>query len=112
MIKLRGEAKMDNGYTVRIDMNALAEFEEATGKKALTVLTQMGKGDPSIRDMRALLWACLVTAQPEITLAEAGDLLNEGGMDALLAAINAANPTDAELGGNGGKPGRKGPARK
>jgi len=63
---------LDKKRAYDINLNALINFEEATGKS----LMKMKKGDEfSLKDIRALLWAGLNEFE-EISLEEAGSLVN------------------------------------
>ena len=63
---------LDKKRAYDINLNALINFEETTGKS----LMKMKKGDEfSLKDIRALLWAGLNEFE-EISLEEAGSLVN------------------------------------
>ena len=63
---------LDKKRAYDINLNALINFEEATGKS----LMKMKAGDEfSLKDIRALLWAGLNEFE-EISLEEAGGLVN------------------------------------
>lgn len=76
-------------YTMVLDFNALAEFEDATGKNAAEVLDS--PESMSISLARKLFWAGLQRHHPGLTLHEAGDILQEN-MDKLGQAVGAAAP--------------------
>jgi len=64
--------ELDKKRAYDINLNALINFEEATGKS----LMKMKAGDEfSLKDIRALLWAGLNEFE-EISLEEAGSLVN------------------------------------
>ena len=98
-----GEGK---SYSLRLDFNAMCEFEEATGRNALEALSAMESGKGAMLEMRALMWAALRRHHPDVTLAEAGDLLSNN-VDALVDLIEAATPAANTSGG----PGNAGAAR-
>jgi hypothetical protein len=92
--RIKGEIALQHdgkAYTMVLDFNALADFEDATGANAVKVLSS---GDLSIRQMRALFQVGLRRHHPEITLTEAGHIL-QSNMAKLGDAIAAAFP-DAE----------------
>lgn len=96
--KIKGDVALTHegrGYTLRLDMNALADFEGETGLNAVEVL---GGGKLSITHMRALIHAGLQAHHPDTTLREAGEIL-QSNMSALGEAIAAAFPEADE--GNG-----------
>lgn len=97
--KIKGDVTLThNGrrYTLRLDMNALADFETATGLNAVEV---MG-GQLSISLMRSLMHAGLQAAHPEVTLREAGEILQTNAK-ALGQAIASAFPDVGPDEGNG-----------
>lgn len=74
--KHRGEVELkagDKTYVLRYTTNALVRLEDELGKPA-TVL-----GD-SFREARALFWAGLLHAHPEITVEQAGEIMDEVGL--------------------------------
>lgn len=95
--KIKGETALSYDgaeYSLVLDFNALAEFEDAIGAKAMPILQ-----DPSgmsIKQMRALFWAGLKQRHPEITLEDAGRILSAN-FDKLGEALSASFP-DAEEG--------------
>lgn len=99
-------------YTLRADMNALADFEERTGKSAMATLEAFERGDLSVVGLRNLVWSLLQRHHPNITLAEAGDVLSHD-LDAVAEVFSKAFPQpeddpDQDGGdapGNGSAPG-------
>lgn len=101
----RGEVAFEadgNSYTLRFSANAICELEEATGRGALSLMMEFqaleqprdakGKALPEtpaaqaerlgrikMTTVRALFWAMLRDRQPEITLREAGELIEAAG---------------------------------
>jgi hypothetical protein len=82
-------------YVLRLDINAMCDFEDVTGKEAMTVLEQLEKGKANTKDLRAMFWCCLKGHQPDVTIEEAGALQSQN-LDALTAVLQAAMPTDDE----------------
>ncbi|RRH71994.1 GTA-gp10 family protein [Falsigemmobacter faecalis] len=80
-------------WTLRLDFNALCDFEGETGKNALQALEGLERGDVTASDLRALMWAGLRQEAPEIDLQTAGRILGEN-QDALIRAATAASPED------------------
>lgn len=94
--KIKGDVTLSHAgrsLTMRLDMNALADFEGVTGLNAVEVLS---RGQLSITHMRALIHAGLQGHHPEVSLREAGEIL-QANMGALGEAIAAAFP-EAEAG--------------
>ncbi len=62
--------------TFRFDTNALAELEGALGKTTRQLLADMKRGLTGTRQIRALVWACLLHAEPHLTLGDVGRMLD------------------------------------
>lgn len=76
----------DRSYVIRLDMNALADFEEAVGKPLTDAVADLERG--SVAAIRALL---LASALPRLkTKREAGAVMEAAGMEAVGAAIAKA----------------------
>jgi hypothetical protein len=106
---------LDRERTLRMDFNALAKAEELTGKNFIDAATWRSL---SIRDYRALIFACLVHEDPALTLESVGQMVtprNERPVsDALMELYigETAKPIDdaetakapfANAGGGGGQ---------
>ncbi|MCD9148991.1 GTA-gp10 family protein [Pseudophaeobacter flagellatus] len=89
-----------NNWTLRCDFNAMAAFEEATGKDAMTAFEAAEQGDVSVLDLRHLVRACLLRHHPDATLCDAGDVLSHdiGVVERLIAASMPTAGEAAELG--------------
>lgn len=105
----------DQEYTIRADMNALAEFEEKTGRNAMEALQEFQDDEISVVSLRNLVWCLLQRHHPNATLAEAGDVLSHD-MAALGRVFEKAFPepekgaeededADEDAPGNGTAPG-------
>lgn len=94
MNQLKPEVKieLDKERTLRFDMNAMVDFEQATGENVLKMNWQA----MSLTNLRALLWACLHGEDKALTLEGAGTILSLSALDELTAklqeAINIAIP--------------------
>lgn len=94
-------------WTLRLDMNALAEFEEATGQNALGAIETFEQGEVSIVKLRHLIWASLKYHHPDVTLAQAGDVISQD-PDALGRALASFMPKADDPGvGEGEARGKK-----
>lgn len=86
---MKVEITLDKKRYLFFDLNAMCSFQEVTGKNLFEakvfkrVLTKM---EPV--DLRALLWACLLDDDPDLTLREAGKLMQD--MGKVATAINQA----------------------
>lgn len=82
--------------TLRMDMNAFAEYEEANpGKKAIDALNELDGDNPSFVTLRHLVWAGLKYHQEDATLRDAGDFLSQN-PTALIDAVAAAAPAEGD----------------
>lgn len=96
--KFKGEVTLENGYKMVMDMSALLDFEELTGKDAFDVITGMESGKVWKPDMRAFYYVCLKRHQPEIDLVEATEMMieyPEAFKDVLLAAAPEGTTSSA-----------------
>jgi len=80
---------------LRMDLNAMAEFEEATGQSLFGVnITEINK--MGAKALRALIWACLLHEDENLTLKEVGGWITIDNLgeiaDQILAAFEAAVP--------------------
>lgn len=78
------EVLLDRPRHLKFDFNAAARFEAATGKNlfANNVL-----GEMSATSMRALLWACLVWEDPELTQEQVGEMIHFGNINDLTGKL-------------------------
>lgn len=63
---------LDRERHLRLDFNALAQFEEVTGRNTLE---QSGWEGFGAREIRALVWAAALHESPELTLESVGEML-------------------------------------
>ena len=78
----RGEASFEvegKAYRVRFSWNAAAEYEDAAGRHLSDALFDIARERLSARSLRAMLWAGLQEHHPEVTLKEAGSLIDKLG---------------------------------
>jgi len=76
--------KLDKERTLRFDLNAMEIFEETAGvrlsdKEALENL--------SSKNIKILLWACLIDDDPELTLKQLGRLITTDNLDMAAEAL-------------------------
>lgn len=99
-----GEATATVGgdrYTLRLDFNAMCDFEEATGANAMDVLAAFEKGKASTVHLRALVWAMMQAHHPGLPIRVAGDILSHD-LEAMQRVLQAAMPAAPEgAAGNG-----------
>ena len=78
----RGEASFEvdgTAYRVRYSWNAAAEYEEAAGKPLSDALFDIARERLSARSLRAMLWAGLQEHHQDVTLKDAGRLIDKMG---------------------------------
>lgn len=98
---IKGEVIFEHdgaSYTLVLDFNALADFEDATGQNAMKALAG---GDLTISQMRALFHAGLKDRHPDVSLKDAGAML-QANLPSLGEALKAAFP-DAKPGNVAGR---------
>lgn len=73
-------------YKMRLDLNALSDFENMTGKSIMRGgLTDIANLDLS--DVRGLLWACMVQEDESLTIREVGRMIHIGNITELTETI-------------------------
>ena len=79
--------------TLRADVNALCEFEGALNRAGFDPVREMRRfergDDVPLVTARAMIWALARDRHPDMTLKEAGDLLQTHGV-ALIGAVTEA----------------------
>ena len=63
---------LDRERNLRLDLNAMSNFEDLTGESLFTIGEKMNQA----RNIRALLFSCLKSAKEEVTLEEVGDMID------------------------------------
>lgn len=95
-------------WTLRFDVNALCDLEDHTGIGVNNIGSELAAGNIKLGFVRACYWAGLRRSKPNITTAEAGELIGELGIERagelLTAAMNAAFPTPAKDNGGAENP--------
>lgn len=92
--RFRGEISVVNGgttYTLVLDMNALAQFEDATGLSALDMEKLVNSGSAKISHIRAIIHAALSAKHPDAPVSVAGDIMSDD-MDIVQRLFEAASP--------------------
>jgi hypothetical protein len=78
--------ELDRPRTLILSFNAFCKAEEVTGIPFLVEQPQFS----SLSTVRALFWAGLLHEDPTLTLEQAGDFIEEVGMDTILDAVMKA----------------------
>ena len=103
--------ELDKPRNLVLDLNAMARFEEVTGKNVFGG----GLDKLSAKDTRALLWASLVHEDPKLTLEQVGKLItarNMGEVSKAIAGAFSEGSGPLEAGGPGATSTQISPARK
>ena len=81
----------DKTYRLRLDINAIAELEDHTGKGINQIAEELA--DPAtmrIGMARAVFWGATRSTHPEITIKDAGVIMTDAGFADAIDAINTA----------------------
>jgi hypothetical protein len=88
---------LDKERHLLLNLNAMCAFEEVTGKN---MLQQETMRELSAKDLRAMLWACLLHEDEALKLEDVGAMIHAGNMeeisDKLAATWGAAMPETKE----------------
>jgi hypothetical protein len=82
---------LDKERHLLMNINAMVAFEEATGKSLFDKDTakRFARGITA-KDLRALLWACLIHEDPGLTTEKVGGWIDLGNMAAIAAKVGEA----------------------
>lgn len=81
------EITLDKVRHLKLDLNAMAEFEEATGKSLMD--GKFGK-NMTPKDLRAMLWACLLHEDEKVTLKQVGSWVSVSNLLEVSGKLNEA----------------------
>lgn len=90
-------ANLDRPRRLRYTMNALVNLEELLGRPFFDVLQDFGAGHLGLRELRGILWAGLIHEDPDLTVEQAGALLDEAG-DLQTVALQIGEALQAAFG--------------
>jgi hypothetical protein len=79
--------KLDKERRLRLTLNGMVKFRQETGKD---LLKGFDMDDMSADDIRALLWACLVWEDKDLTLEDVGDMIDMRNMPAVIKALTSS----------------------
>jgi hypothetical protein len=74
---------LDRERNLRLDLNAMSEFEELTGTSLFTIGEKMSEA----KNIRALLYCTMKSAGEEITLNELGSLIDFENINIISEAL-------------------------
>lgn len=78
---------LDKERTLLLDLNAMVRYEEVTGKSLFKGIDLNNMG---AKELRALIWACLVHEDSNLTLKDVGAWINADNMTAFAQKLDAA----------------------
>lgn len=78
--------ELDRPRKLRYDTNALAELEDVMGKP----ITQLTETTVGVKALRAMLWAGLLHESPDLTIREAGELMDYADMKTIAEKVTEA----------------------
>lgn len=74
---------LDRERFLKLDLNAMAEFEDITGLSLFTIGQQLANA----KNVRAVLYVAMKAAKEEITLEEVGELINADNFEMAVETI-------------------------
>lgn len=90
MNKVKPEVKimLDRERTLVLDLNSMVSYEEVTGKNLFN--EGFESVNASAKDMRVMLWACLLHDDPSLTLEQVGSIISIDNMSKVASRLNEA----------------------
>lgn len=94
--KARGIVKINDDYSLRYTTNALVEMEEEMDMPIQQIIKLFETGRLGFKAIRVIVWAGLIhqfdngDGTYDLTLREAGDLIDEIGLDAMIEKVGDA----------------------
>jgi hypothetical protein len=79
---------LDKERNLRFDLNAMVEFEGVSGRNIFDGTFTGAK--MSAREIRAMLWACLIHEDKKLTLDQVGGLITVGNMAEVATKLGEA----------------------
>lgn len=79
--------KLDKERTILFNLNAMAEFEEVTGK---SFFSEQDLDNLTAKDVRAMLWTGLKHEDPDLTLEDVGEMIHVGNMAEIMEGLTGA----------------------
>lgn len=78
-------AMLDKKRTLRLTLKGMLAFEEITGKN---LLKNLNIKDFSLKDSAALIWACLIDEDPDLTFEACKDMIDFSNIIPVMTAVN------------------------
>jgi len=79
--------QLDKERHILLDLNAMVEFEELTG---ISLTKKVDTEKMGAKELRVLLWVCLIHEDENLTLKQVGTWINTGNMAEIAQRINEA----------------------
>ncbi len=77
---------LDKERTLKLDLNAMVAFEEVTGHNLMK--GQFKSDDMTPKDLRAILWACLLHEDENLTEKQVGSWITAENMEEIAEHLN------------------------
>lgn len=87
MLKPYVDINLDKPRKLLFNFNAMVLFEEATG---ISILNQSVWSNLTAKNIRALVWACLVHEDKMLTLEQVGEMLGLGNLEEITEKLALA----------------------
>jgi hypothetical protein len=84
---------LDKPRSLRFDLNAMAAYEDTTGKSAFAIGDNL-----TATSIRALLWSCLIHEDDKLKVEDVGSLIHAGNMQEITTKINQLVQTSTDTG--------------
>lgn len=78
---------LDKERSLKLTLNAMVKFEEATGK---SLLKEADLSKMTASDLRALLWSCLLHDDKALTLEQVGDMIDLSNLNYVAECLGKA----------------------
>lgn len=86
-VKPTSKVKLDKERNLVLDLNAMVAYEDAVGE---SLFTAESLAHLSARQVRALLWACLLRDDPDITQEKVGEFITPKNFALVQKALEVA----------------------
>jgi len=90
----RGEVAFEAAgkvWSVRFGINEICDLEEETGRSVVELGAEMSNpATMRVTMLRAMVWAGLRGAHPEVSIKQAGELITEAGTETVIGLVGRA----------------------
>lgn len=98
------KVELDKERNLLMDLNAMVAFEDKTGK---SMLSMSDLSSLTAKDIRAMLWSCLIHEDENLAIEQVGKMIHTGNMNEVNEKLNKAwgdAIPEAEEGGKDDRP--------